>query len=82
MNTQTTVNLENFPMIEACVINIQQYTDLTTDQVIEAMRMSWCRSASNCASAKKNGMIVNQYAEDFAMQWMSFYNQYCGKNHY
>lgn len=78
---QSVTNIEQFQLIEECVTQMRMITGMTSDGIIESMRLNF-DVLGPYNTADKYDMLVNNSAEEFAMQWMAFYNEYSGKKHY
>jgi hypothetical protein len=70
--------LSRFPKVEALITDIQAANvGQTTDSVISDIREVFDREGPY-QYAKRFGLLVNNSGEEFAVQWMSFYNEYSG----
>lgn len=61
-----------FPMVEAAVVEYQA-VGLTTDKAVSTIFKGFNEDAYGFC--KSIGALVNNSAEEFAMQWMNFYNK-------
>jgi hypothetical protein len=73
--------LANYPMVEAVVTELQYVDHKSTDVAIEVLHAEFDREGPY-ATAKKYGYLVNNSGEEFAIQFMSFYNAYIGYSCY
>jgi len=67
--------LEQFPMVETLIVDIQMEDGGYVDQIIDKIRKDF-DSLGPFYCAKKHGVLVNESGEEFAIQWMSFYNMH------
>lgn len=66
--------LENFPLVEEIVTDMQAANPgLTTDEALEDIRTSF-DAFGPYQYAKAHGFLVNNSGEEFAIQFMSAYN--------
>ncbi len=80
----TTELIEAFPMVEAlfCDINCEGINMYRShDEIVKLVRRDFDQMGPY-AFAKQWGYLVNESGEEFAMQWMSYFNQYIGYSHY
>ena len=80
MNTEL---LTAHPMVEALVTDLRADTMglTTTDQAIRDIRELFVRLGPY-EYAKRFGLLVNKSGEEFAVQFMSFFNAYSGSSTY
>lgn len=80
MNTEL---LTAYPMVEALVTDLRADTMglTTTDQAIRDIRELFDRLGPY-EYAKRFGLLVNKSGEEFAVQFMSFFNAYSGSSTY
>ena len=70
--------MARFPKVEALITDlICEDVHLTTDEAVEAIREVYDREGPY-EYAKRFGLLVNGSGEEFASEWMSFYNEYAG----
>jgi hypothetical protein len=62
----------DYPLVEAEVVD-RQAQGLTTDQAVAAIFTEFNREGPY-EFCKRTGRLLNNTAEEFAMQWMTFYN--------
>lgn len=72
------ITLENFPLVEQHVTNMQaaaqaEFNQLTTDAAIEHMRHEFDHEGP-FYFARKHGLLVNGSGEELAVQFMTVYN--------
>jgi len=63
-----------YPMVEGLVYDMRSIGGLTTDLCLEVMKESFDRLGPY-EFAKLNGKLVNNSGEEFAMQFMAFWNE-------
>lgn len=82
MNADTDL-LIKYPMVEALVTDLRADTMglTTTDQAIRDIRELFDRLGPY-EYAKRFGLLVNKSGEEFAVQFMSFFNAYSGSSTY
>lgn len=75
--------LTAYPMVEALVTDLRADTMglTTTDQAIRDIRELFDRLGPY-EYAKRFGLLVNKSGEEFAVQFMSFFNAYSGSSTY
>lgn len=80
MNAAPTA-IESYPMVEAVVTDFREVHGLTTDRAIERVRVEFDVSGPY-AFAKRHGQLVAGSGEEFAVQFMGFYNDHSGRRAY
>jgi hypothetical protein len=75
--------LAAYPMVEALVTDLRADTMglTTTDQAIRDIREVFDRLGPY-EYAKRFGLLVKESGEEFAVQFMSFFNAYSGSSTY
>lgn len=75
--------LTAYPMVEALVTDLRADTMglTTTDQAIRDIRELFDRLGP-FEYAQRFGLLVNKSGEEFAVQFMSFFNAYSGSSTY
>jgi hypothetical protein len=75
--------LSKYPMVEALVTDLRADTMglTTTDQAIRDIREVFDRLGPY-EYAKRFGLLVKESGEEFAVQFMSFFNAYSGSSTY
>jgi folate-binding Fe-S cluster repair protein YgfZ len=74
--------MARFPKVEALITDlICEGAHLTTDAAVEAIREVYDREGPY-EYAKRFGLLVDGSGEEFAIEWMSFYNEYAGRSVY
>ncbi len=74
-------DLAKFPMVEALVLDLRADQITTTDRALADIHEVFDRLGSY-EYAKRFGLLVNGSGEEFAIQFMSFWNEYTGTNTY
>lgn len=72
---------EGYPMVEALILELNDGL-VTTDFVIQQLIFKSFERQGPYQFCKSNGLLVNNSAEEFAVQFMSFYNKYIGYSFY
>lgn len=67
--------LAAYPMVEVLVLDLSVEAGLTTDQALSKIRREFDHQGPY-HFAKKHGLLINASGEEFAVQWMSFYNKF------
>lgn len=78
--------LSKYPMVERLVVDLQaaanaEHARVTTDEIIRDMRTKF-DIVGPYQFAKDADLLVNGSGEEFAVQFMSFYNAYSGTSTY
>jgi hypothetical protein len=75
--------LSKYPMVETLVMDLRADTMglTTTDQAIRDIREVFDRLGPY-EYAKRFGLLVKESGEEFAVQFMSFFNAYSGSSTY
>lgn len=73
--------IEAYPMVESLVTDLQAADGLTTDRTIAGIRRDFDRMGPYLF-AQANGLLVNNSGEEFALQFMGFYNTLTGSQTY
>lgn len=84
MNTQTQVDaLAKYPLVEALVMELRADTKgiTTTDAAIRYLKNHF-DMVGPFHLARRFGLLVNNSGEEFACQFMSFWNEYTNTNAY
>lgn len=74
---EANVELADFPMVETLVLTMREDGDLTTDRVISTIKEDFDRLGPY-HFAKREGLLINGSGEEFAVQFMGFYNDFVG----
>lgn len=72
---------DGFPMVENLIVEMLDDSNWTTDQVIKFIHVSY-QKLGPYEFCKVTRQLVNNSAEEFAMQWMQFFNKYIGYSFY
>jgi len=75
------VEIADFPMVESLVLSMREDGDLTTDRAIATIKEDFDRLGPY-HFAKREGLLMNGSGEEFACQFMSFYNDFVGHQVY
>jgi hypothetical protein len=67
--------LELYPMVEMLILDIRQDTRSSTSEVVRWIKQRFDRQGPY-VFARDWGLLVNNSGEEFAVQFMSFYNNY------
>ncbi len=74
--------LAKYPMVEAQILAVRApFGDVTTDQAIKDIKEVFDREGPY-QYAKRFGLLRNGSGEEFAVQFMSFYNAYSNTSTY
>jgi hypothetical protein len=79
-------DLSKYPLVERLVVDLQaaanaEHASTTTDEIIRDMRTKF-DIVGPYQFAKDAGVLINNSGEEFAIQFMSFYNAYSGTSTY
>lgn len=75
------INLANFPMVEALVMDLRADLLTSTDRALADIKEVFDREGPY-EYAKRFGLLVNGSGETFASQFMTFWNAYSGQQVY
>ena len=80
------MDLAKYPMVEALIEDIRALghatgCNTTSDQVIDGIKREF-DAMGPFHFAKSRNLLVNGSGEEFAVQFMSFFNEYSGQNVY
>ena len=79
--SEAKILLVDYPMVETLANTMLEDRDLTVEQVIETIHQDFDR-AGPYHFAKREGLLVNGSGEEFAVQFMGFYNTFTGRSVY
>lgn len=74
-------DLAKFPKVEALVLDIRNDGLTSTDRALADIHELFDRLGSY-EYAKRFGLLVNGSGEEFAVQFMAFWNEYTGSSVY
>lgn len=73
--------LKLYPMVELLILDIRQETRNTSGEVIRWIKQMFDRQGPY-VFARDRGLLVNNSGEEFAVQFMGFFNNYSGSQAY
>jgi len=76
------MDLSKYPMVEALIEDLRAYSfmvesGMTTDAVVAKIKREF-DSMGPYHFAKSRNLLVNESGEEFACQFMAFYNEFAG----
>jgi hypothetical protein len=77
----TSTDLAKFPMVEALVMDLRSDQITTTDRALKDIKEVFDREGPY-EYAKRFGLLVNGSGEEFAIQFMTFWNAHTGSATY
>jgi len=73
--------LAKYPLVEGAILDLRYEDGLTSDKCVARIYKEFDKLGP-FYFAKKYDFLVNGSGEEFAIQWMSFYNEYTGYSVY